>query len=394
MDLTAFHQLLTPAGQEILQAAEVLSPKESDFLIHFQSLGRRFPHDLARAALEVAILRREAAAKFPFADKLYLSRQALEQASSHEVSSHRAERFRSYPYLADLGCSIGADSFALAKIAPTLAVDIDLLRLSMASANLHSLGLSGNIQPVQSDITFPFPFKPGSAALFFDPARRVSHQRVFSVSQYRPPLSIVKDWLPGNPALGVKISPGVSLSELGGYDAEIEFISLHGELKEAVLWFGPLKTAVRRATVLPGPFQLSADLPYQLPGSTSVITEPKSILYEPDPAVIRAGMVTTLAEMLDASQLDPDIAYLTSGSLSPTPFARHWVIEDWFPFQLKQLRTYLQQRHIGKVTVKKRGSPIEPEFLTPQLRRKGDLKRVVVLTQLRNEPIVMICIRV
>src|SRR4030065_1602261 len=122
MDLTAFHQLLTPAGQEILQAAEVLSPKESDFLIHFQSLGRRFPHDLARAALEVAILRREAAAKFPFADKLYLSRQALEQASSHEVSSHRAERFRSYPYLADLGCSIGADSFALANIARTLPV--------------------------------------------------------------------------------------------------------------------------------------------------------------------------------------------------------------------------------------------------------------------------------
>ena len=390
MDHTVFQSLLTPAGQEILQAATALSPREHDFLVHFQTLSRRFSPDLARAALEIAILRHEAIIKFPFADKLYLTRQALEQASSYAVSSYRAERFQQFPCIADLGCSIGGDTFALAKIAPTIGLDVDPLRLLMASANLHALGLSPHTQMIQSDLTFCLPIKAGSG-LFFDPSRRAGDHRFFSVQQYRPPLSIILDWLPDYPALGVKISPGVNMAELEGYEAEVEFISLLGELKEAVLWFGPLKTSSRRATVLPGPYQLAVDFPERLSMVSHNISDPKLYLYEPDPAVIRSGLVITLAEMLNASQVDPDIAYLTSEAHSPTPFARIWMIEDWFPFQLKRLRAYLRQRHIGHVTVKKRGSPLEPDFLIHQLRLKGDQECVLVLSHLRGEPIVIIC---
>jgi hypothetical protein len=391
VDISTFHALLTPSGQEALQAATALSPRESDFLIHFQALSRRFPPDLARAALETVILRREASVKFPFADKLNLTREALEQASPYEVSSYRAERFRPFSFLADLGCSIGGDTFALAAIAPTIGVDRDPLRLVMASTNLSTLGLSPNTQFLQTDLTAPLPLNPDAAALFFDPARRADHHRAFSVRQYQPPLSYVHDWLPDFPAIGVKISPGVDLAELAGYDAEVEFISLRGELKEAVLWFGPLKTAFRRATILPGPFSLSATVFAPSPKINSSLSDPQAFLYEPDPAVMRAGMVTMLAEMLNASQLDPDIAYLTAETMSPTPYARSWSIEDWFPFQLKRLRAYLREHHVGRVTVKKRGSPLEPEALIRQLRLKGDQERVVVLTHLRGEPIVIIC---
>ena len=391
MDITTFHTLLTNSGQEVLQAASALSPRESDFLIHFQSLSRRFPPDLARAALEVAILRREAAVKFPFADKLFLTRQALEQSSSFEISSYRAERFQPFPFVADLGCSVGGDTFALAQVAPTLGLDVDLLRLSMASANLLALGLSPDTLLIQSNLIDPLPFKAGSVGLFFDPARRTGDHRFFSVQQYQPPLSIIRDWLAHFPSLGVKISPGVDIAELNEYQAEVEFISLHGDLKEAVLWFGSLKSAFRRATVLPGPYQLVAHLPRRVPLTPARISNPGSFLYEPDPAVIRSGLVTTLADMLDASQVDPEIAYLTSGTNSPTPFARVWRIDDWFPFQLKRLRTYLRQHQIGHVTVKKRGSPIEPDFLIHQLRLKGDQECILVLTHLRGEPIVIIC---
>jgi hypothetical protein len=125
--------------------------------------------------------------------------------------------------------------------------------------------------------------------------------------------------------------------------------------------------------------------------TTSPITEPKSVLYEPDPAIIRSGLVAKLAQTLSASQLDSQIAYLTSETRLTTPFARAWMIEDWFPFQLKKLRAYLRQHDIGHVTVKKRGSPLEPEFLIQQLRLHGSLERVLVLTHLRGKPIVIIC---
>ncbi len=214
---------------------------------------------------------------------------------------------------------------------------------------------------------------------------------------YQPPLAILKEWLERFPALGVKISPGVNLDELASYPAEIEFISLRGDLKEAVLWFGPFVTATRRATVLPGPYTLALQADsLQNPGAGSPhqpalpIREPGEFLYEPDASILRAGLVETLGAQLGAAQLDPDIAYLTADHLAPTPFARAWRVEDWFPFGLKRLRSALRQRRVGRVIIKKRGSPLQPEALIYDLRLKGDQERVVFLTHLRGRPIVIL----
>ena len=105
---------------------------------------------------------------------------------------------------------------------------------------------------------------------------------------------------------------------------------------------------------------------------------------------VRAGLVADLAAQLDAFQIDPDIAYLTAEKKQPTPFARAWAVEAWFPFGLKRLRSYLRERHIGRVTVKKRGSPLQPEALIRDLRLSGDQERVVFLTHLHGAPVVVI----
>jgi hypothetical protein len=387
VDLTTFRQLLSPPGQHALKAASDLEPREQDYLRHLETLKRRFSAGLAQAALETAILRREASRKFPQADRLYFTREALEQASSWEVAAYRTSRYQGFARLIDLGCSIGSDTMALAQVAPTVGIDRDPLRLVMAQANSHALGLSGTTSFIRSNLSSPLPLSPipSPVALFFDPSRRVGGRRRFSVRAYQPPLAIIAKWLPVFPALGVKISPGVQLDELAGYDAEIEFISLEGELREAVLWFGTLKSVPRRATLLPGPHTLVAAPDAHLP-----IHEPQAFLYEPDPAVLRAGLVTTLGSQLNAAQLDPDIAYLTSDQLQPSPFARAWAVEAWFPFQLKRLRAYLRERNVGKVTVKKRGSPLEPEALIGKLRLSGEGERTVFLTHLRGRPIVII----
>jgi hypothetical protein len=396
VNLASFRTLLTSAGQESLREAQALEPSEGSFLRDFSALSRRYPAELARAALETAILRSEAEAKFPFAGRMYFTREALEQASSFEVSDYRAGRFRPFQRLADLGCSIGGDTLALARTAPTLGVERDPLRLGMAHANLKALGLGDRAGFIQADLTAPLPFSPAplhpnATALFFDPARRSGGRRIHSVRDYLPPLEIVRDWLPQFPALGVKISPGVNLAELEGYDAEVEFISLAGELKEAVLWFGPLKTASRRATILPGRHTLPASKE-EVKGMQGLpLHEPQAYLYEPDPAILRAGLVTALGTELEAAQLDPDIAYLTSEIETPTPFARVWAVEDWLPFNLKRLRATLRERGVGQVVVKKRGSPLQPETLIRELRLSGDQERVIFLTHLRGRPIVVIC---
>lgn len=386
MDLDTFLHLLSPQGHEALAAAQERQPREVDFLAHFQALSKRYPPGLARAALETAILRLEAAAKFPFADKLYLTREAMQQASAYAVAQHRALRYSSFARVADLGCSVGGDSFGLAQVTTVLGLDQDELRLAMARSNLQALGLGERAEFLRADLSNELPFRRAgdNIALFCDPARRAGGRRIFQVEDYLPPLSSVAGWQAVFPALGVKLSPGVDLDELQDYDAEVEFISLDGELKEAALWFGPLKTVDRRATLLPGGETLAGPPAMQQP-----VSPPLAYLYEPDPAVLRAGLVTNLGEMLEAAQLDPQIAYLTTDRYIETPFARAWPVLDWMPFQLKRLRSYLRERSIGEVTIKKRRSPLEPDELRQALRLSGPGRATIFLTQVAGKPVVI-----
>jgi len=384
MDLSTFGELLTPAGQDALAAAQGLAPSDDNFLANLAHLQKRFPAALAKAALETAALRLRARAKFSRAEAMYFTREALEQASGEAIARYRAGRFAAVGRALDLGCGIGGDTLALAERCLVTAIDLDPLRLGMAAENLAAYGRRERARFIEGDLTQPA--LPKADAFFFDPARRIDGRRKFSVREYQPPLATVNEWLPRLPAGGVKISPGVDLDELAGYDGEVEFISERGELKECALWFGAFKSAPRRATVLnaggvhsllPNP---AAAAKLEPPGP------PLDYLYEPDPAILRAGLVTTLAAQLDARQLDPDIAYLTAATARPTPYARAFAIEAALPFQLKRLREALRARRVGRVTVKKRGSPLEPEALIRQLRLDGPEERIVFLTHVQGKP--------
>ncbi|HES57959.1 MAG TPA: class I SAM-dependent methyltransferase [Firmicutes bacterium] len=384
MRLEDFRALFNREGQWALQSAEAFAPREKDFLSEFSMLAKRFPRDLARSALTTAILRGEAEGKFPQADKMYFTREALEQATPWQVAAHRAKRYQGADQIVDMGCSIGGDALALAVSAPVIGVELDELRAAMAQENGRALQVELTV--VQADVS-ALPLRlTSSQAVFFDPARRTEHGRIYSIADYQPPLSLVHEWLQQTDAVSAKISPGVQLEELAGFDCEVEFVSLEGALKEAALWFGRFKTAERRATLLQDgqTHTLTAEQQPELP-----LSEPRAYLYEPDAAVLRAGLVQTVGADLDAAQLDPEIAYLTADRLTQTPFARVWPVLDWMPFQLKRLRAALRERNIGQVTVKKRGSPIVPEELIQQLKLEGEGSLTLFLTQMQGAPVVI-----
>ena len=123
---------------------------------------------------------------------------------------------------------------------------------------------------------------------------------------------------------------------------------------------------------------------------TLMLSEPRAYIYEPDPAILRAGLVGALGAQLHAAQLDPTIGYLTADTRIESPFARVWEVEDWLPFQLKRLRAAMRERNVGRLTVKKRGSPLVPEELIQDLRLEGEEEKVLFLTQQMGKPIVVI----
>lgn len=394
MDLATFDWLLSPAGQAVLEELAD-RPLEADTLLReAERLRRHVTAEQAQAALEIAWLRRRARTKFPQADRLYFTREALEQATAAPVAAHRAARLAAAAHVADLGCGIGGDTLALAAAgARVTAVERDALRLAMARANAEALGLAERIAWVQCDLLAEDP--PAAEALFCDPSRRADGRRHAHAEDYEPPLSRVLAWSRRTPALAVKLAPGLDLDMLPP-EVECEFVSLDGELKEAVIWCGPLAQVRRRATLLrtaedgqAATHTLCADLPATSP--TVPVAEPEAFLYEPDPAVIRAGLVADLAERLGAALLDPSIAYLTSPVYVATPFARAWAVITWLPFGLKRLRAKLRELDAGPVTVKKRGSPLDADALARQLSGEGRRPLVVVLTRVKGRPVALIC---
>jgi hypothetical protein len=155
-------------------------------------------------------------------------------------------------------------------------------------------------------------------------------------------------------------------------------VSDHGEVKEAALWGGRLATAARRATVIRGG-GLATLTDEDDPGAGVVPLG--GFLYEPDGAVIRAGLVTAVAAGVNGGLLDPHIAYVTAEESFRTPFARSYEILETLPHREKPLRAALHQRGIGRLTIKKRGVDVVPDELRKRLALTGDNEATIVLTR-------------
>jgi hypothetical protein len=224
------------------------------------------------------------------------------------------------------------------------------------------------------------------------------------------------------------VAPGIP-HDLIPAGVEAEWVSWTGELKEAALWSGALATpgVSRRATLLEpesrggGRARDSMDVAPPR-GATSIYLRetthpqpdpagpartrrwtlvpagaephtgpPGRWLHEPDPAVIRAGLVAEAADLVAGRLLDPTIAYVTTDADLESPYTRRWEVLETLPFSLKRLRALLRERGVGRLDVKKRGSALDPDQLRRDLRLRGDGHAVVVLTRIAGVPSVLVC---
>jgi THUMP domain-like len=190
------------------------------------------------------------------------------------------------------------------------------------------------------------------------------------------------------PRTVVKVAPGLDHDRVPE-GVEAEWVSLGGSIVEALLWGRGLSRTWRRATLARGGdfLELTADTD---PGPAPV-GPVGGWLHEPDPAVIRSGLVSLVAADLRATLVDPTIAYLTSAAAAGSPWVTSYRVAEVLPFNLKKLRALLRARGVGRVTVKKRGSAIEPETLARQLRGPGARSAVVVVTRVAGAPTALVC---
>lgn len=427
---TALAQLLTPEGMHLLDS---LGPyrEEEALSVSTRLRAEGFSPELVAEALTQSRLRSAGTQKFgEFASGMLFTQAGLEQATRMEVSALHAQRFveAGITAVADLGCGIGADSLALAGLGLNVtAVERDHTTAAVATVNLMPFAnahvVAGDAQAIDWETV------PGGRpqALWLDPARRTddrprsaSSQRIFDPEAFSPPLSFVQEVAATGVPLGVKMGPGLPHTAIPA-GCEAQWVSHRGDVVEVVLWFNALaRPGVRRAALVihddgtRGELTSATDFPdvadepehggtrsepddRSSPGSRDAEDHPEvgpgSVLWEPDGAVIRAGLVQELGEQLGARLIHPRIAYLvtpgggelvngTGGSASWWKFARGYTVREVLPHTVKVLKSWVRTNRVGTLEIKKRGTDVTPEQLRKQLKPSGPNRATLIVTRM------------
>ena len=401
--------LLTPEGRALVDS---LMPYDQATAMAMLSRARCDPRwadqaQVVAAAATQARLRTRATARFPGPARWWTP-DGLEQATRPEVAARHARRFvqAGVQVVADLGCGAGSDALAMAAAGMhVLAVDRDPEALWALSATAADRGLdvttsSGDVRTTPGPWNEPVP--DAGLGCFVDPARRSGGSRMLAPESWSPPWSWVTSLALRVPATGAKVAPGIDHGALPS-GTQTEWISVGGDLVEAGVWWGPLRegAASRRATVLTA--RASADWTHperpeeEFLDDIGGIPEPRvgavsSWLVEPDPAVIRAGLVSVLAERTNGHLLDPRIAYIACDTEPAAGrLGSAFAVLDEVPFGRKPMRAWLRTRGYGDVIVKKRGINVVPEELRAALRLTGSgPTATLVLTRTDAGPLALL----
>jgi THUMP domain-like/RNA cap guanine-N2 methyltransferase len=370
------------ATPQILERIAQVSGSE----LHLQKLLRReYSDKLVRAALSLHELRIKARDKFSRADEMWFDRRGLEQATSEPVARHKAQRFEGAAV--DLCCGIGGDALALAQRCEVAAVDLSPIACLRTYWNACAYGVESRVSTLcQSAESVAL----DGRLVYIDPDRRAGGAgRAVRVEDYVPALEFLTRLTHTARGGAIKLSPAANFG--GKFPAaEVELVSLNGECKEATIWFGELATAAPwRATLLPSGLTIAGD-PMQF---AAPIALPEGYIYDPDPAVVRAGMVDAVATELGLMRLDDREEYLTGSQPVDSPFVQRFELIVELCNRPTDIRAYFRESPFGQLEIKARHIPIDVPAIRAKLTLPGDLPGVLIFARIAGRAKALVCRR-
>lgn len=341
--------LVSSEGTELLQKGAVVLAKQ-----------RGLDPELRAAALAVLEGRARAQRKgIPEADRLFLTPEMLAQASSPRIAAWHAAQLAPFGRVLDCCCGAGLDTLAFAQAGLRVtAIELDPARAHFARANCALSGFSEQVTVQIGDCT---ELNGEVEAAFFDPARRDGSQRVSRHGErYCPPLSFLATLTGRAKATLAKLSPALPDEELVALGGQVIFLSEDRTCKEACVAFG-FGEGPPSALLLPSEERFVSG--GEMPMANGVGT----YLLDPDPALLRAGALASLG----LARITETDSYLTSETPVLSPAVRCYRVLTALPYRDRTLGRWLRDQEIGRLVVKKRHYPKEPEAVHRELGLKG-----------------------
>jgi THUMP domain-like len=372
--------LVSPAAEAVLARASA----EPDLFARTAALRRELTAERARLVLEQVALRERGLKKFARAPRLFFTPLGLEQATDGWISNYKAQRFSAGGRVLDFCCGIGGDLMALALRGPVVGIDRDPVSALFAEANCRAMGASdqgtGRVSEVAAELLAP------DDLWHIDPDRRSTGRRTTHVEAHDPPAETIDRLLTVAPAGAIKLAPAAEIPLAWREAAESEWISSARQCRQLVAWFGPLaqfsgadSIGLHRATLI----SRTGDAPASIVGKPHVECPVAATIgryvYDPDPAVVAAGLIGAVSGEHGLAALVAGGAYLTADRLTTDPLLAAFAVSEVMPWDVRRLKRVLRERQIGRLEVKQRGTRHDPAVVQRELKVPGDASATVIL---------------
>lgn len=324
----------------------------------------------------------------------YPNKLNIEQTSSETTARYKAGLVSGNTLL-DITGGLGVDAlFFSRQFTQVTHCEINPNLHQIAAYNAPLLG-ADTMEFIQADgIGYLQASHKKFDCIYIDPSRRTDAKgKVFMLQDCLPDVPGNLDVLFAHTeCVLIKTSPildiSVALTELKNV-AEVYVVALNNEVKE-LLWL--LKKGYEGELTMK-----SVNLETEQPafcfnpadeGSMeAVFSIPRTYLYEPNAAILKAGAFKTIGHTYGLRKLHPHSHLYTSDALVDFP-GRIFVVDEVVPYQKKQIKDRLQGT---KANITSRNFPDKPEVFRKQYKIKdGGNVYIFLTTNYLNEKIVIL----
>ncbi len=364
IDATLFAPDVLQTLQETPQIFQTIAEFQGRELSLQKQLRAAYPDHIVRAALIIHDLRHRAGPRFSRAERMWFDRTGLEQSTSELVAAWKARRFSGE--VVDICSGIGGDSLALAQVASVISIDrVHARGMCLAwNAEVYEVADRIEVRTATAEVS-----DAAGRLVHIDPDRRAGVRgRSLRIEDLQPSPEFLRELRLRARGGAIKLSPASNFR--GAFDdCEVELVSAHGECKEATAWFGELRGEDSvRATVAATGETLSGDLSWDM----APVAAPRRFVLDPDPALVRSGLLDRFCLDNNVQRLDAEEEYLTCDDVPESGFVSgKFEVTAILPHETRTIRRYLREHGVGRVEIKARRIPTDVEKLRRDLKLRG-----------------------
>jgi hypothetical protein len=304
-----------------------------------------------------------------------LNSKSYEQCTSEGIAQLKAKLMNlGQKHLINITGGIGIDDWAMSSFAKRIdSCDIDSEIHELAQFNLNLFSMNNVKRHLVDGIAF-IKNSEKVDCIYADPDRRPRANRVFRLEDSEPDiLGNIDLLLEKSEELWIKISPMADITDLEKKLPSIQKIYVlawHGEVKELLISCTKANEGIKKLCAINqinGQLELFEKIfnPF-----TNDFGHSGNYLYEPNRAIIKAGLSAEYCAYLKVKMLSLQSHFFVSDQLISPFFGRTFQMVKCMPYKPKFIIKYLEINYINKANISCRNFRETPEQLKVRFKLK------------------------